>query len=476
MSSSSHSLFFYGTLCHAGVLSRVIGNHGETLDYPGRDYPAVVSAKEGEQVLKRPLEEDEGKVRGVLVEGLTDQDVRLLDDFEGDEYTRLPCTVTLLSTSTSSSPLAATVYRWTAPLSRLSPSTWTFEAFTRDCAHRWVGVGSSYNPDFAEVDRRRAMGGVITPRGVREEAEKVEEELREGKLEGKLREEDKPEKFVTEFGRKYWQFEEGWIKINHGSYGVPPLPVVSRFHAVQARSNAAPDRFVKLEYEAELNEVRQRLAGLVDCEEEDVVMVQNATIGVNIVLRGLTGEWKKGDRLLYNSTSIYGVCLSSLQYIVDTHPHLSLSLLPVPITYPISHDKLVATVRTAIEEAENDGTGRKVRLALVDAIRSAPGVVVPWERLVELFREKEVFSLIDAAHQIGQLPVSLQASKPDAWVSNCHKWLMAHRAVAVLYVDKRWGHLVHSIPTGSGYRSLSSFPSSSSAAAAPPPTWHSKFT
>jgi selenocysteine lyase/cysteine desulfurase len=48
-----------------------------------------------------------------------------------------------------------------------------------------------------------------------------------------------------------------------------------------------------------------------------------------------------------------------------------------------------------IEEAESDGPGRKVRLGLVDAVSSSPGVVVPWEGLCELFREKGVLRCVE---------------------------------------------------------------------------------
>lgn len=123
----AHSLFFYGTLCHAAVLRRVIGNNGQHLTcrdailedhvrlhvagegayalqfVPGRptpfadkpadlglcpstDYPAVVSVDSAEsaQLLKRSLEATERRVQGVLVQGLTDEDVAMLDEFEGD--------------------------------------------------------------------------------------------------------------------------------------------------------------------------------------------------------------------------------------------------------------------------------------------------------------------------------------------------------------------------------------------------------
>ncbi|GAA5876257.1 hypothetical protein JCM3774_002339 [Rhodotorula dairenensis] len=472
-----HSLFFYGTLCHAAVLRRVIGHAGEQLSsrdavledhirlhVAGEDYPAVVSvvSAESSQLLKRPLEATERRVQGVLVQGLTDDDVRMLDEFEGDEYDRRPCSVSLLSTSASTSPatpIPATVYLWTAPPSRLEPRIWSFTDFLRDSAHRWVGSGADSNPDYAEVDRRRDMKGVITPRGVREESAKVLEgataqlslDTHGGGAEQQVNGSRAYEPFGRQLAKKYWQFEEGWVNLNHGSYGAAPRPVVDRMHAIQARCDSAPDRFMRVEYEQDLIEVRTRLAQLVDCDTDDLVLVPNATSGVNEALRSLTTEWNKGDRLLFFSSSIYNACSSTLQYIVDTHPHLDLELFPVVFTYPKPHAEVVRLAREAIEKANSDGTGRKVRLALIDAISSAPGVVVPWEELVELFREQEVISLVDAAHQIGQLPASLRTSKPDFWISNCHKWLHAHRGVAVLYVDKKLQHLVHSSPIGHYY-------------------------
>ncbi|BGP53102.1 hypothetical protein JCM8202_004186 [Rhodotorula sphaerocarpa] len=265
------------------------------------------------------------------------------------------------------------------------------------------------------------------------------------------------EAFGRGLGKKYWRFEDGYVNLNHGSYGAAPRPVVDSLHAIQARADSAPDRFIRLEYEQELVDLRRRLADLVDCDAEDLVLVPNATSGVNEALRGMTTQWNKGDRLLYFSSSIYNACSASLQYIVDTHPHLELELLPIVFTYPIPHTEIVRLTREAIEKANADGTGRKVRLALIDAISSAPGVIVPWEELVEVFRAHEVVSLVDGAHQIGQLPVSLRQTKPDFFISNAHKWLHAHRGVAIFYVDKKFQHLVHSYPIGHFYGSKSGF-------------------
>ena len=167
------------------------------------------------------------------------------------EYTRTKVSVCPLSDGEE--PVSAEVYLWTAPLSRLEPALWTYEAFLRDKAHRWVGTGAG--KEYEEVERRRAMAGSITP-GNQEEMQMVE---------------PLPE-FGKSFREKYWSFEEGWLNVNHGSYGAAPNPVIEEFRALQDASAAAPDRFMRLEYVPKLIALRSRLAELVGCDTDDLVM------------------------------------------------------------------------------------------------------------------------------------------------------------------------------------------------------------
>lgn len=120
---------------------------------------------------------------------------------------------------------------------------------------------------------------------------------------------------------------------------------------------------------------------------------------MNAVLRSIASTLEQGDKLMYFSTTVYPACASSLQQIIDMNAHLDVSLVDVPLRYPMSHDDVVATVRSTLEReqarSKEAGNGR-VRLALFDAISSMPGVVVPWERLVTLCREFEVLSCVVA--------------------------------------------------------------------------------
>jgi len=194
----SHSAFFYGTLLHPKVLKRVIGNDGTHLQISPAileehtrhrikdcDYPGVVPYAKSRELFKRNLTENERRVRGNLVVGLSASDIACLDVFEGDEYNRNRVLVHplgplepmndasnyVVSVSNNSAPLhhelakpvEADTYIWTAPTTLLVPELWSYEVFIRDCEWRWVGASEEdEREEYKEVDRRREMNGVIT--------------------------------------------------------------------------------------------------------------------------------------------------------------------------------------------------------------------------------------------------------------------------------------------------------------------------
>src|ERR1700730_1546767 len=90
----------------------------------------------------------------------------------------------------------------------------------------------------------------------------------------------------------------------------------------------------------------------------------------------------------------------TLQFLKDTK---NVELIQLNPKYPISDDDLVAMIEEAIlsEEAKAGVTGGKIKMALVDAISSVPGVRVPYQRIIKLLREHNILSLIDGAHAIG---------------------------------------------------------------------------
>lgn len=78
-----------------------------------------------------------------------------------------------------------------------------------------------------------------------------------------------------------------------GSYGSLPRPVSEAVEALSVEIESRPDLFIRILAKDRLAAVRERLAHLVGAATDEIVMVTNATHGVNTVLRNLI--WSSDD-------------------------------------------------------------------------------------------------------------------------------------------------------------------------------------
>ena len=216
--------------------------------------------------------------------------------------------------------------------------------------------------------------------------------------------------------RRLFNFAPDYTPLNHGSFGTYPRNILE--HRTQLlRDWEARECIYNLHtYPVKLRESRATVAPLlgVDVHVDEVVLVANATTGVNVILRNL--RYEEGDVILYPST-VYDSCLKTVCSLEETTP---VKGYEIEYEYPIEDDELVALFSDTIKRLQK--TGKRVRVAVFDTIVSKPGVRVPWERLVQLCREMGVLSLVDGAHAIGHIDMTHTGRvKPDFLVTNCHK-------------------------------------------------------
>lgn len=210
-------------------------------------------------------------------------------------------------------------------------------------------------------------------------------------------------------------FAAGYLNINHGSFGAHPLAVREALQNFQHQVDAQPDVFIRYKLPELIDKSRSAVAQLINADVDNVVLVPNASTGLNTVLRNLTYE--KGDKLVYLSTTYSGMEKALIEIADKCLPEGTVEALRVEIEYPISNDEILRRFERAISQ---DG----VRVALFDTVSSLPALRLPFEKMVTLCKKYNVLSVIDAAHAVGCIKMDMRALDADFLVSNLHKYVV----------------------------------------------------
>lgn len=246
---------------------------------------------------------------------------------------------------------------------------------------------------------------------------------------------------MSEFGRAIrprFFLEPDIAFLNHGSFGTIPRDVFAAANAWRDRLEANPDHFIRHMLPGALREAAGRLAPFLGAAAEDVVFVDNATAGVNAVLRSL--EFRPGDEIL-TTDHAYGAVLNAVRYAAKRSGATSVEAeVPFPAA---SADEIFAAIAARFSA--------RTRLLVIDHITSATALILPVARLVAYARERGVRVLVDGAHAPGHLALDIPALGADWYVGNCHKWLFAPRGCALLWARRDVQSLIKPLSISHGY-------------------------
>ncbi len=221
-----------------------------------------------------------------------------------------------------------------------------------------------------------------------------------------------------------WSLRPGVTYLNHGSFGPAPRPVLEARRRWFDQLESEPMDFLVRVMERELAAVCARLATLVHAEADHLVLVDNATTGMNIVANGF--PLRPGDEVLATDHE-YGAVLRIWQRACDrAGAKLVVRQLPCPID---SAEEVVGSIL--------DGATDRTRLLVASHITSSTAVVLPVQAICAAARRRGIPVCIDGPHAPGVAAIDLAALDCDYYAASCHKWLCAPIGSGFLYVHPR---------------------------------------
>jgi isopenicillin-N epimerase len=213
--------------------------------------------------------------------------------------------------------------------------------------------------------------------------------------------------------------DESLVFLNHGSFGACPREVFDVYHAWQLEMERNPVEFLGRRSAALLLESRHALAVFLGVEARDLVYIQNATTGVNIVAASL--DLGPGDEIVTTDQE-YGACDNAWEFQASLR---GATVVRATIPLPFLADDFVERIWAKVTPA--------TRLISVSHITSTTAVIFPVAKLCERARAAGILILVDGAHAPGQIALDVAAIEADYYVGNCHKWMCAPKGAGFLY-------------------------------------------
>jgi isopenicillin-N epimerase len=218
-----------------------------------------------------------------------------------------------------------------------------------------------------------------------------------------------------------WALAPNVVHVNHGSFGGCPRAVFDAALEWRTRLEAAPMKFLVLEWQDAIDGARGVLADFLGAPADRLAFIPNATTGVAIALAST--PLAAGDEILVTDHG-YRAVKNQLQRLVVSH---GVRVVTVTLPLPYEMDAAVAAV--------SEGVTERTRVVILDHITSPTALVVPLERIVPALTARGITVIVDGAHAPGQLALDvgqLLAAGVTYYTGNNHKWVCAPKGTGFL--------------------------------------------
>lgn len=181
-------------------------------------------------------------------------------------------------------------------------------------------------------------------------------------------------------------------------------------------------------------DIRTDIGNFIGAEMDEIALTQNATMAMNFLANGMT--FNPGDEILTTDQEHGG----------GVGPFKLMAKRYGAVVKEIDLDDAVANGHEGVLEAFANAITPNTKTIMFSQITSSFGYKLPAKEICALAKDKGIFSIVDGAQVVGQIPVDVKDLDCDAFVNSPHKWLLAPKGTGVLYIrrerqDEIWSTL-----------------------------------
>ncbi len=230
--------------------------------------------------------------------------------------------------------------------------------------------------------------------------------------------------------------------LNTGWEGPSPTSVIDAISEhLEYESHNGPTASEVLESGQQIErEAKQAVASLINASPSEVLLTENTTEGLNMVMNGL--PWKKGDEIITCDLEHPSVLIPS--YYTQERHGVNVRVLKV------ASDETPEKFLSMVDEALTDRT----RMVFFSHIQYSTGLRTPVKEIRRLTKSRGVWMLLDGAQGPGHIRVDVKDIDCDFYSMPGQKWLLGPGGTGALYIKEEMIPLVK--PMGVSYYAVKS--------------------
>ena len=233
------------------------------------------------------------------------------------------------------------------------------------------------------------------------------------------------------------------IYMNNGAIAPTPLSTIKAMTDFMLTcAEGGPDSPSTFDYIISLlDELRTRIAHLINCDHDEVVLVQSTTEGLNMVMNRL--DWKTGDAIVVRG---------------GRHEHYS-NYLP---WVALSQKKGVQLKELAMTDengyfdlAQLEKLIKGSQLITLSHVLYNTGAIMPVEEVGRIAQKNNLLFCVDAAQSAGTISVDVKKIGCHFMAFPGFKWLCGPTGIGVFYCSKKASEILEPLEIGGESATLS---------------------